>query len=83
MPMPWAMASLTPWKRDLLAAHQDLARVGLVQPEHDVHQRALAGAVLAQQAVDLALVQRQVDVLVGDHAGERLGDPADLEHRCR
>ena len=80
MPMPWAIASCTPVELDLLAAHPDRAGVGLVQPEHDVHQRALAGAVLAEQAVDLALVERQVDVLVGDHAGERLGDPADLEH---
>ena len=83
MPMPWAMASLTPWKLDLLAADADRALVGLVEAEHDVHQRALAGAVLAEQAVDLALVERQVDVLVGDDAGERLGDAADLEHRGR
>ena len=44
---------------DGLAPEQDLARVGLVQPEHRVHQRALAGPVLAEQAVDLALVQRR------------------------
>ena len=58
-----------------LAAEEDLALVGLVQPEHRVHERALAGAVLAEEAQDLALAQRQVDVLVGDDPGEPLGEP--------
>ena len=62
-----------------LAPQQDLARVGLVQPEHRVHQRALAGPVLAEQAVDLTLVEREVDVLVGDDAGEGLGEAPHLE----
>ena len=66
---------------DLLPADEHRAGVGPVQPEHDVHQRALAGPVLAEQAVDLAVMEGQADVLVGDHAGERLGDAADLEHR--
>ena len=65
-----------------LAAEQDLARVGLVEPEHRVHQRALAGAVLAEQAEHLALVEREVDVFVGDDAGERLGDAPYLEDRA-
>ena len=65
---------------DLLPADVHRAGVGPVQPEHDVHQRALAGAVLAEQAVDLAVMEGQADVLVGDHAGEGLGDAADLEH---
>jgi hypothetical protein len=68
-------------ERDPLAADQQLPGVGLVQPEHDVHQRALAGAVLAEEAMDLAPSEHEVDVGVGEHAREPLRDPADLEHR--
>ena len=67
---------------DGLAVDEDLALVVLVQPVEDVHQRRLAGAVLAEQGVDLAGLDRQVDVLVGDDPGEALRDPAELEpHR--
>ena len=53
---------------DRLAVDQDLAPVGLVEPVEHVHQRALAGAVLAEQGVDLAGLDRQVDGVVGDEA---------------
>ena len=66
-----------------LAPHEDLAGVGLVQPEHGVHQGALAGPVLAEEAEHLALVEGEVDVVVGDDAGERLGDAPHLEDRRR
>ena len=66
---------------DVFATDPDRPSIGLVEAEHHVHQRALAGTVLAQQAVDLALVEDQVDVLVGDHTWKRLGDAPDLEHR--
>ncbi len=65
----------------LLAAHADRSGIGLVEPEDDVHERALSGAVLAEEAVDLALIEREVDVLVGDHARERLGHTAHFEDR--
>ena len=39
---------------DRLAVEQDLAGIRPVQPGQDVHERALAGAVLAEQGVDLA-----------------------------
>ena len=81
IPIPAAIASRELPNSHGLAAEQDLALVGLVQPEHRVDERALAGAVLAEEAEDLALAQRQVDVLVGDHPGERLGDAPDLEDR--
>ena len=51
-----------------LAVHEDLALVGLEQPVEHVHQRGLAGAVLTEQAVDLARLDRQVDVVVGGEA---------------
>ena len=66
---------------DRLTTQQDLSGVGLVQPEHGVDERALAGTVLAEQAMDLARVQRQADVLVGDHPRERLGEPPHLQNR--
>ena len=75
------MASARAVEAHRLAPHEDLAGVGLVEPEHDVHQRALAGPVLAEEAVHLALVEREVDVLVRDDAREGLGDPPDLEDR--
>ena len=61
----------------------DLARVGLVEPVEDVHQRRLAGAVLAEQRVHLAARELEVDVVVRDDAGEHLRDPAQLEDRSR
>ena len=48
------------------------ALVGDVVAEEDVHQRRLAGAVLAEERQDLAPVQRQVDGVVGDERAEAL-----------
>ena len=45
-------------ERDRLAVDQDLALVGLVEAVQDVHQRGLAGAVLAEQGEDLAGLRR-------------------------
>ena len=61
---------------------------GVVEPVEDVHQRRLAGAVLAEERVHLAAAEVEVDVVVGDDAREALGDPAKLEngplvHRAR
>ena len=50
------------------AVEQDLALVGRGQPVEDVHQGRLAGAVLAEQGVDLAGPDVEVDVVVGDDA---------------
>jgi hypothetical protein len=67
---------------DRLPAERDLALVGRVEPVEDVHQRRFAGAVLAQQRVNLAAAQIEVHVVVGEHPGEPLCDPAELEERC-
>ena len=64
-----------------LVLEPDLALVGRVQPVEDVHQRRLAGAVLAEQGVNLAVPQIEIDVVVGEHARELLRDPAELEDR--
>ena len=65
--------------RDGLAVEPDLALVGRVEPVEDAHQRRLAGAVLAEQRVDLAAAQVEVDAVVGDDGAEALRDPAQLE----
>ena len=52
MPMPALIASCGPRMRALPAVDQDRAAVGLVEAVEDVHQRRLAGAVLADDAVD-------------------------------
>ena len=64
----------------LLAVDQDLALVRVVEAVEDVHQRRLAGAVLAEERVHLALAQVEVDVVVRNDAGEALRDPTKLEN---
>ena len=68
-----------PVELDRLAVDQDLALVRRVEAVQDVHEGGLAGAVLAEQAEDLAGLHDEVDPLVGDDAGEALGDPPQLE----
>ena len=67
-------------QRHRLAMQLERALVRPVQTRDDVGQRALAGAVLAQQRVHLAGVDLEVDVGVRDHAGEALRD-APQRHR--
>src|SRR5690606_35739425 len=62
-----------------LAVDQDRARVGLVKPVEGLHQGRLAGAVLADDGVDLTVPHDEVDPVVGDHPGERLGDAPQLD----
>ena len=57
----------------------DLALVRVVEAVQDVHQRGLAGAVLAEQRVHLAAAEIEVDVVVREDAREALGDPLELE----
>ena len=77
-----------------LAVEVELALIGGVDPGEQLHQRRLAGAVLADQGEHLAAVQVQVHVLQGLHAGKALRHPAHFQqwssrghrvrgHRCR
>jgi hypothetical protein len=61
---------------DAFAADADLALVGMREPVQDAHQRRLAGAVLAQQSMNRAGREREVDTVVGDDVAEVLHDPA-------
>ena len=59
----------------LPALDADLSGVGVVQPVEDVHQRRLAGAVAADEAVDLAGGQLEVGVDQGTHRPNDLLTP--------
>ena len=77
--MPRSMASVGSCDVDDLAIEQDLALIGPGQAVEDVHERGLAGAVLAQQGVDLARLDVEVDAVVGHDARVALGDAAHLQ----
>ena len=53
-----------------LAVEPDLALVRPVQADEDVRERALAGAVLAEERVHLAGRGLEVDAVVREDAGE-------------
>ena len=57
-----------------LAVHQNGAAVGGVDAGQHVHQGGLAGTVLSQQGENLSFSEIQVDVVVGYHRTEGLGD---------
>ena len=62
-----------------VAVQADLAGVGGVQAQQDPHERGLARAVLAEEPVDLAPLDRQVDSVAGDDVAEAFGDPVEFE----
>ncbi len=61
---------------DLLAPDPDGPVIGSEEPVEDRHERALPGAVLADDGMDDARLDGQIDPVVGHHAGVALGDPA-------
>src|SRR5690606_34511599 len=65
------------------AADGDPAGVGRVGAGEHLDQRALAGAVLAQQHVHLATAQIEVHAVERDHAGEGLADALDAQQLVR
>jgi hypothetical protein len=62
-----------------LAAEEDLALVGLVEPVEDVHERGFPRAVLPEQGVHLTATQVEVDAVVRGERAEALGDALQLE----
>ena len=62
-----------------LAVDPDLTGIQVRQPVGDAHDGRLARAVLAEQRVDLAATDIEVDAVVGDEVSEPLRDPAQLE----
>ena len=67
----------------VLPADPDATLIGTVQTCEHVHQRALAGAVLPEERVDLALAHVEIDVVVCEDAGERLDDADGLDRERR
>ena len=72
---------------DGIAAPADLAAVRAQHAVDDLHQRALAGAVLAEQRMDAPGHHVHGDLLVGPHAGKALvylaqGEDRGLGHCC-
>ena len=64
---------------DLGALEPDRAGVGAVDAGDDVEQRGLARAVGADEAQDLAPLDREIDPVERGHAAEFLGEPAHFE----
>ena len=62
----------------LLAIHLDFATVGAHQAVEDVHERGLAGAVLANEGVDFAFAHGEIHLVHGQHVrrGEVLAHAA-------
>ena len=70
MPMPIARAARGFGMLHRRAVEADLALVGVQDAVDHLDQRRLAGAVLAEQRVDLAGRHPEADVVVGEHARE-------------
>ena len=61
------------------AVEADLAGIGPVDAGEDLHQRRLAGAVLADERDDLAARDVEVHLVQRDDAGKTLGDRSHLQ----
>ena len=81
--MPAAIASIGEAKVTALAVDDDLTGIRPIEAGEDVHQRRLAGAVLAEQRVDFAAPHFEIDAGISEHAGECLGDAAEDDARRR
>ena len=60
-----------------------LPGVGREQPADHADGRGLAGAVRAEEADDLAAVDREVDMVDHGPAAEALGQALDVDDRAR
>ena len=67
--------------RSLSPATTIVARIGLIGAGQDLHQRRLAGAVLADQPEHLAATDFEVDIVQRDDARKALADAAHRQDR--
>ena len=72
--MPRACAAAGSSRDERAPADRDGAAIGRFGAGHDLDQRRLAGAVLANQRVDFARANIERDAIERAGAGERLGD---------
>ncbi len=64
-----------------LAVEFDRARIGLVDPRQDFDQRGFAGAILAEQRVNLAATDVKVDMIESKRRSEAFDEAAHDEKR--
>ena len=79
--MPAARLSCGLLKLRRRAADQHVAGIAVIGAGQDLHQRRLAGRIVADQPHDLARIEPQIDVVQGPHGAERLADVAHLDDR--
>ena len=65
------------------AAQEDAPLVGRLQAVEDAHQGRFAGAVLAHDRVNLAAVDGEIDVIVGEDGAVTLDDADRFQLRDR
>ncbi len=80
MEIPPSRACLVPAKETLLAVQDHLALVLFVNSEETLHQRGLAGAVLAHEGVHASRAHVDADVVQGLDARKAFGDVAHLHY---
>ena len=73
--MPSRCASCGVAMVTVCSAEGDRAAIGLLRAGEDLEERRLAGAVLAEQRMDLARQHLEVDIVERLHAGKALADP--------
>ena len=82
MPMPWRIASVG----DVIVTSWPLRKMvpssGWYNPYRIFIRVLLPAPFSPEEGVHLTRQHRQVDAVVGDDAGEPLGDAAHLQHRC-
>jgi hypothetical protein len=66
---------------DWLTEQLDLAGVRSLRAGQDLEQRRLAGAILAQERMNLRRPDFEMDILKREHAGKALADAGHLENR--
>ena len=47
----------------------------MINAIYDIHQSALSGAILPQQCQNFTAAEGKIDMIVGRHLAEHLGDP--------
>ena len=81
MPMPSRRAKFGLGMRIGAPLPADLAGIGMQHAIDDLDQRALAGTVLAEQGMDLAGQDLEIDAVVGEAAREALDDALERQKR--
>ena len=66
----------------VVAVEQDAALVGVVEPRQQLHQRGLAGAVLADQRHHLARLQGEAEMAHRPALGAGIDEADILEHEA-